>query len=282
MVPPLMVFLAKSPLIDEYDLSSLKIIWCGAAMLSKELEEKVKARINIPIIRQGYGMTEASILTGQTDNNHKPGSVGVLNAGTYGRVVDADSGKILGPYQNGELHFKGNTVMKGYINDKSATDNMIDSNGWLKSGDIGYVDDEGEFFIVDRLKELIKYKAFQVPPAEIEAILLQHPAISDAGVVGVPDEAAGELPLAFVVKQANATITEKEIIDYVAGTYIFCKILIWYSLLRSMFFLRAGVTSPAKRLHGGVRFITEIPKNPSGKLLRRELRAMLSQQQSKL
>lgn len=189
-------------------------------MLSKEIEDKVKARINIPIIRQGFGMTEGSILTGQTDTNHKPGSVGILNAGTYGRVVDIESGKVLGPYQQGELHFKGNTIMKGYINDKSATDNMIDAHGWLHSGDIGYVDEDGEFFIVDRLKELIKYKAFQVPPAELEAILLQHPAISDAGVVGVPDEAAGELPLAFVVKQPNATITEKEIIDYVAGMFL--------------------------------------------------------------
>lgn len=217
MVPPLMVFLAKSPIVNEYDLSSLKIVWCGAAALSKELEDTVKDRINIPIVRQSYGMTEASILTGQIDSRRKPGSVGVVNAGMYGRVVDTQSGKVLGPYENGELHFKGVTVMKGYINDTLATERTIDTNGWLKTGDIGYVDEDGEFFIVDRLKELIKYKAFQVPPAEIEAILLQHPAVSDAGVIGIPDENAGELPMAFVVKQANVIVTEKEIVDYVAG-----------------------------------------------------------------
>lgn len=217
IAPPLMVFLAKSPIVDEYDLSSLKIIWCGAAALSKELEQQVIDRIHVPIIRQGYGMTEAAILTTQTDNNHKRGSVGVLASGIYGRIVNIESGHLVGAYELGELHFRGDTHMKGYIGDELATSGIIDSDGWLHTGDIGYVDDEGEYFIVDRLKELIKYKGFQVPPAEIEAILLQHPAISDAGVVGQFDEAAGELPVAFVVKQAQAIVTEKDIIDFVAG-----------------------------------------------------------------
>lgn len=212
-----MVFLAKNSVVDEYDLSSLKMILCGAAPLTKELEDLVRERIDVPIIRQGYGMTEGTVgFTTQTDQNHKPGSVGMLNSGIWGRIVDPETGEVLGPYQRGELQFKGNTVMKGYIGDVIATQNTIDSNGWLHTGDIGYVDNDGEFFIVDRLKELIKYKAFQVPPAEIEGILLQHPGISDAGVVGLPDERAGELPLAFVVRQ-DKNITEKEIIDFVAG-----------------------------------------------------------------
>lgn len=212
-----MVFLAKNSIVDEFDLSSLKMVLCGAAPLTKELEDLVRERIHIPLIRQGYGMTEGTVgFTSQTDRNHKPGSVGMLNSGIWGRIVDPETGEVLGPYQRGELQFKGNTVMKGYIGDVIATQSTIDSNGWLHTGDIGYVDDEGEYFIVDRLKELIKYKAFQVPPAEIEGILLQHSGISDAGVVGLPDENAGELPLAFVVRK-DKNITEKEIMDFVAG-----------------------------------------------------------------
>lgn len=219
LVPPLMVFLAKNKMVDEYDLSSLKVIWCGGAMLSHELEQNVKKRLGIQYIRQAYGLTESPTLTLQTDQNHKPGSVGVLCAGSYARVVDIVTGEAVGPNAHGELHFKSDSNMKGYIRNAAETSSVLGADGWLHSGDIGYVDDEGEFFIVDRLKELIKYKAYQVPPAEIEAILLQHPAISEAGVVGVPDEAAGELPIAFVVKQPNAIVTEKDIIDYVAGIF---------------------------------------------------------------
>lgn len=218
LVPPIMVFLAKSPLVPKYDLSSLHVVICGAAPLSKDIETEVKHRIGIRIVRQGYGMTEGTFAyCVQDDNHHTNGSVGVLFKGVYARVVDIDSGECLGPRQKGELHFKGKSIMKGYIGDQASTRATIDADGWLHTGDIGYYDENGEFYVVDRIKELIKYNGFQVPPAEIEALLLNHPQIKDAGVVGLPNELTGELAFAFVVKQPGAKITEKEIIQFVAG-----------------------------------------------------------------
>lgn len=218
MVPPLMVFLAKNPIVDNYDVSSLKVIWCGAAPLSKELEDSVQKRTGIPVIRQGYGMTEGSLaFCGQTDEYHSPGSVGILRAGFMCRIVDEESGKNLPAFERGEVWVKGNAVMKGYVRNEEATRNTIDSDGWLHTGDVAYYNDNGELFIVDRNKELIKYKGFQVPPAEIEGLLLQHPKIADAGVVGKPDERTGELPIAFVVKQPNVELTEHDVVKFVEG-----------------------------------------------------------------
>ncbi|XP_035902710.1 4-coumarate--CoA ligase 1 [Anopheles stephensi] len=260
VVPPLMVFLAKHPLVDNYDLSSVDTLLCGAAPLSRETEMLVRKRLGVKHVLQGYGMSETTLaMLVQTNDSKKSGSVGKLQVGTMAKVVDISSGKLLGPNAPGELYFKGTQIMKGYIGNETATNETIDKNGWLRTGDIGYYDEDGEFFIVDRLKELIKYKGFQVPPAEIEAILLTNPKIKDAGVVGLPDEAAGELPMAFVVKQPGTNLTEQEVQRYVADR-----------------------ASPAKRLHGGVRFVAEIPKNVSGKILRRELRAMLERPLSKL
>ncbi|XP_011181057.1 uncharacterized protein LOC105211367 [Zeugodacus cucurbitae] len=259
MVPPLMVFLAKHPLVDKYDLSSLMVLLCGAAPLSKETQDLITERIGVPIIRQGYGLSESTLsLLVQNDAACKPGSVGSLKVGIYAKVIDTETGKPLGPNQRGELCFKGDCIMKGYIGDTKSTQGVI-QDGWLHTGDIGYYDDDFEFFIVDRIKELIKYKAFQVPPAEIEALLLTHPKIKDAAVIGKPDEASGELPLAFVVKQANVVLSEEDVIKFVAEH-----------------------ASPAKRLRGGVIFVDDIPKNPSGKILRRVLREMLKNPRSKL
>lgn len=275
MVPPLMVFMAKHPLVDKFNMTSLKELYCGAAPLSREVEEAVLKRlpllevrsnvvhygciiIKYPIyppqcIRQGYGMSETTlgVITCSLQKT-KPGSVGVLEPGVYCKIIDPDTGKILGPFQSGEMCFKGSIIMKGYTGDRRATGEAIDKDGWLHTGDVGYYDDEKHFFIVDRLKELIKYKAFQVAPAELEAILLSYSKIKDAAVIGLPDEASGELPLAFVVKQDNVKVTSKEIQDFVASK-----------------------VSHSKRLRGGVRFIDEIPKNLSGKILRRELKALL-------
>ncbi|KAG4067238.1 hypothetical protein HA402_000229 [Bradysia odoriphaga] len=259
-VPPLMLILAKHPLVSKYDLSSLLVIFCGAAPLSKEIEDEVYKRIGVLAIRQGFGMSEMTLSVLQQDQEHcTSGSVGCLRPGMYGKVIDPDTGKILGPNEHGELCFKGSAVMKGYIGNRQATKQTIDDDGWLYTGDIGYYDDNHEWFIVDRIKELIKYKGFQVPPADVENVLLTHPDIMDAGVVGVPNEAAGELPMAFVVKKRNAKLTEKDVIDYVAGKM-----------------------SYAKRLHGGVKFIKEIPKNMSGKILRRELKKLVTNGKSKL
>ncbi|XP_055373680.1 uncharacterized protein LOC129607016 [Condylostylus longicornis] len=252
MVPPLMVFLAKHPMIDNYDLSSLVGLMSGAAPLSKDVEDAVKERIGISIIRQGYGLSESTLsLLAQNDSHCKPGSVGALVTGHWAKVIDTETGEILGSNKRGELCFKGPCIMKGYIGDADSTQTII-KDGWLHTGDIGYYDENLEFFIVDRIKELIKYKAFQVPPAEIEALLLSNPKIKDAAVVGLPDDECGELPFAFVVKQPGVILTENEVIDFVKSR-----------------------TSAAKRLRGGVQFIDEIPKNPSGKILRRYLRDML-------
>lgn len=212
---------------------------------------------DLQVVRQGYGMSETTlgVLT-QSRMVSKPGSVGVLCPGVYCKVIDPETGKILGKYQAGELCFKGQVIMKGYTGDKKATEETIDREGWLHTGDVGYFDDDQYFFIVDRLKELIKYKAFQVAPAELEAILLGNEKIKDAAVIGLPDEASGELPLAFVVRQDGAEdLTEREVQEFVAAK-----------------------VSHSKRLRGGVRFIDEIPKNLSGKILRRELKAMLKVQ----
>lgn len=222
LVPPLLVFLAKSPLVDQYDISSIMVIGCGAAPLSKEISDAVKARLNILALRQGYGMSEMTLsVLAQSEGFEKVGSVGTLRAGTWGKVIDPESGKALGPNQRGEMCFKGSPIMRGYIRNAEATKQTIDADGWLHTGDIGYYDDDHEWFIVDRLKELIKYKGFQVPPAEIEAQLLTHSDIIDAAVIGIPDENAGELPFAFVVRKPNTNLTEKDVIDFVASEYGF-------------------------------------------------------------
>lgn len=249
-----MSFLAKHPLVDEFDLSCIKELLCGAAPLSKEVQDAVAKRLpTIEIIHQGYGMSEMTLAAlCQIGTFMKPGSVGTCLPGMYGKIIDPETGDTLGPNQPGEVCFKGSQIMKGYINNEQATKETIDSKGWLHTGDIGYYDEDREFFIVDRLKELIKYKGFQVPPAELEALIMALPEVADVAVVGVPDESSGELPLAFIVLQPNSTITEKEIVDYVAK-----------------------MVSPAKRLHGGVRFIPQIPKTPSGKILRRHLKGMI-------
>lgn len=166
--------------------------------------------------------------------------------------MDLETGKNVGPNERGELCVKGPQVMKGYCGDPQATTASFDSDGFLHTGDVGYYDEDGFFYIVDRVKELIKYKGYQVPPAELEAVLLTHPAVKDAGVIGVPDEAAGELPLAFVVKQPKASVTKEELITYVAGQ-----------------------VSPQKRLHGGLIFVESIPRTHSGKILRRDLKILL-------
>lgn len=226
LVPPLLVFLAKSPLVDKYDVSSLLLIGCGAAPLSKEIGDAVRSRLNVVAIRQGYGMSEMtfSVLT-QTEGFEKVGSVGSLRAGVWGKVIDPETGKALGPNQRGEMCFKGSAIMRGYVRNPAATKETIDKDGWLHTGDVGYYDDDGEWFIVDRLKELIKYKGFQVPPAEIESILLTHPDINDAAVIGIPDENAGELPFAFVVRKSNSNLTEKGVIDFVASEYYYILLL---------------------------------------------------------
>ena len=176
----------------------------------------------------------------------KPGSVGRPVANTECRVVDAETGRDVAPGTDGEIWIRGPQVMRGYLGRPDETRAMIDDEGWLRSGDIGHADDDGYFFIVDRVKELIKYKGMQVPPAELEAVLLSHPAVADAAVVPLADAECGEIPRAFVVLKGAATA--EELMAYVAER-----------------------VTPYKKVRR-LEFIDAIPKSPSGKILRRLLK----------
>ncbi|HEX2240171.1 MAG TPA: AMP-binding protein, partial [Actinomycetota bacterium] len=217
-----------------------------AAPLGQELQEAVGQRLGCKVI-QGYGLTETSPVTHTALHWEEPkfGSIGPLIPNTEGKVVDVDTGDDLGVNEKGEICVRGPQIMKGYLNNTEATAQTIDPDGFLHTGDIGYVDEDGWFFIVDRLKELIKYKGLQVAPAELEALLLSHPQISDAAVIGVPDEEAGELPKAFVVTSGD--LSEDEIKSFVASK-----------------------VAPHKKIRF-VEFVDEIPKSASGKILRRVL-----------
>lgn len=247
LVPPIVLALAKHPLVDDYDLSSVRIIGSGAAPLGQDLERACAKRLNCDIY-QGYGLTEvagASHVLKVTDADAKPGSVGPVLPNTLSKVVDTETGAELGPNERGEVLIYGPHVMRGYLNNAEATAHTIDSDGWFHTGDIGYADEDGYFYIVDRLKELIKYKAYQVAPAELEALLLTHPAIADAAVIPSPDEEAGEIPKAFVV--LKTAITPEEIMQFVAAN-----------------------VAPHKKIRK-LDIVDEIPKSASGKILRRVL-----------
>ncbi len=250
IVPPIVLALAKHPLVDQFDLSTLKVILSGAAPLGAELSQECATRLNL-MVKQGYGMTELSPVTHVSPEDPEKiryGAAGHLLPNTEARIVDVESGKALGYGERGELHIRGPQVMKGYLNNPEATAQTLDADGWLHTGDIAEADEEGNFWVVDRVKELIKYKGFQVPPAELEALLLTHPDVNDVGVVPFPDEAAGEIPRAFVVRKPEATVSEAELMDFVAER-----------------------VSPQKRVRR-LEFIDAIPKSASGKILRRELR----------
>jgi len=247
IVPPIVLKLAKDPLVDKYDLSSLKMIFSGAAPLGADLSRECMQRIGCGI-RQGYGMTETSPVTHSSPADPakmKLGSVGTPAPNTEVKVLDAATGAELGPNQEGEICVRGPQIMKGYLNNQEATARTIDGDKWLHTGDIGYADEDGHFFIVDRVKELIKYKGFQVAPAELEAVLLTHPAVADAAVIPARDDEAGEVPKAFVVARQNTS--GEEIMNFVAAR-----------------------VAPHKKIRE-VEFIAQIPKSISGKILRRVL-----------
>ena len=248
VVPPIVLALAKHPLVDQYDISSLTQVFSGAAPLSAELANEAAARIGCDVV-QGFGMTELSPVSHATmKGDDRPGTVGVTIPNTECRIVDPATGEDQGVGGIGELWVRGPQVMKGYLNNPEATAATIDRDGWLHSGDIATIDDDGFVSIVDRLKELIKYKGFQVAPAELEALLLTHPAIADAAVVGVPDVEAGEIPRAFVVVKAGQSVTAEEITAYMTDRVSTYKVI------------RDVVITDA------------IPKSASGKILRRLLR----------
>ncbi|EAQ06203.1 AMP-binding protein [Yoonia vestfoldensis] len=253
IVPPVALALAKHPLVDQYDLSSIEQVFSGAAPMGAELSNAVGKRLDC-ISLQGYGMTELSPVSHVTPATAAvAGASGLALPNTSCRIVDIDTGADLPAGEDGELWIKGPQVMQGYLNNPTATAATITDDGWLRTGDIARIDDQGYMFIVDRLKELIKYKGFQVAPAELEAALVALEGITDAAVIGLPDAEAGELPIAFVVA-GNGAPDADAIMAHLGRT------LAHY-----------------KQLHQ-IHIVPEIPKSASGKILRRMLRDRIAAQ----
>ncbi|KAI9506685.1 hypothetical protein BX070DRAFT_186406 [Coemansia spiralis] len=253
IAPPIILALAKSPVTENYDLSSIVYINSGAAPLSKELQTEAQKKLGA-FVTQGYGLSETSPFVSRSMcSAQKPGSAGQLCSNTEAMFVD-ESGKELGVGQVGELCLRGPQIMIGYHKNQQATDATIEANCFLHTGDIGYIDSTGHIYITDRKKELIKYKGFQIPPAELEGLLTDHPDVIDSAVIPVYDEArASELPKAFVVLRpgSNRSGIEKEISEWID------KRVVNY-----------------KRLRGGIEIIDAIPKSATGKILRRVLKGL--------
>jgi acyl-CoA synthetase (AMP-forming)/AMP-acid ligase II len=246
VAPPVVLELSRNPLVDDFDLARLQTITWAAAPLSDAVARACGERLRCRV-KQIYGMTEATAQTHMvpTDGDDQRGSGGLPVPGMECKIIDLETGAELGPGQTGEICVRGPQVMKGYLNNPTATAQMIDGDGWLRTGDVGCVDADGWIFIVDRVKELIKYKAYQVAPAELEAVLLAHPAVADAAVIPSPDDEAGEVPKAFVVLKGETTTDD--LLAYVAA--------------------RVAPYKKVRRLE----VTDQIPKFPSGKILRRVL-----------
>ncbi|CAM8949082.1 unnamed protein product [Rhodiola kirilowii] len=249
-VPPVILGLVKYH-DPRFDLSSLRRVNSGAAPLSKEIADAFRDKFPWVDLRCGYGLTEscgaATFFPSGEQSRTRPASSGVLLPGFYAKVVDDDTGMEMGPNGKGEMWLKSPTVMQGYLGNVDATNATFSSDGWLKTGDLCYFDDDGYFYIVDRIKELIKHNGYQVAPAELEDLLLSHPEILDAAVIPVEDEEAGQIPMAYVVKSPSSKLTEGQVIAFVASQ-----------------------VAPYKKVRK-VRFISAIPKSAAGKILRKDL-----------
>lgn len=252
LVPPVVLALSKHPMVDDYDLSGVKQIFSGAAPLGGELGEACATRLGA-VMTQGYGMTELSPVSHATPlDSPRAGASGLTVPNCEAKIVDPATRADLAPGEEGELWVRGPNVMLGYLNNAAATRDTITEDGWLRTGDLAIIDEDGYMFVRERVKELIKFKGFQVAPAELEAELVGHDDIADAAVLGRPDDEAGEVPVAFVVRAGQSLITEEEIVAHLAGRL-----------------------SSYKKLHA-VTFVDEIPKSASGKILRRVLRDRLA------
>ena len=252
IVPPIVLGLVKHPAVAQADLSSVRLVFSGAAPLGEDMARELSKKLGCPVV-QGYGMTEASPVTHLSPTSNapmKPGSVGRVVPNTEVKIVGVDSGQEVEQGQEGELWIRGPQIMKGYLGQPQETAACLDRDGWYHTGDVGYVDGDGFFFIVDRTKELIKYKGLQVAPAELEALLITHPSVLDVAVVRKADEEAGEVPKAFVVLkpgEASRATAGEAIMGWVAAR-----------------------VAPHKRVRE-VEFVDQIPKSASGKILRRVL-----------
>ncbi|KAL4968582.1 uncharacterized protein BDV14DRAFT_196884 [Aspergillus stella-maris] len=258
LVPPVALVLVTQGLAEKYDLKSLERIVVAAAPLKEKLQRELKARFPGVGICQGYGLTECSPgVTHQVhDNDSSCGTVGKLIAGTEARLVSPLTLTDVPPGQEGELWIRGPQVMMGYINDPISTKNTF-VDGWLRTGDILRVDERGDFWVTDRLKEMIKYKGFQIAPSELDDLILQHPLVTDAAVCAFYSEAqATEVPMAYVsLVRDKADLSQSEIQEVID------EIRTWVD----------GQVAGYKRLRGGVFHLQDLPKTPTGKILRRLL-----------
>jgi len=252
IVPPLVMMLAMHPAITrDKHLCRAKCIASGGSPISPMIINKLKEKLH-PIeceLKEGYGMTEAPLVCRSTKDRpeDKRASVGKLVSNLTAKVVDIDTNTSLGPNTPGELLIKGPHVMIGYFENKEATEECFD-DGWFRTGDVVYYDEEGYVFIVDRIKDMIKVKGYQVAPTELEDVIRKAPGVTDVAVIGVPDEKAGEVPKAFIVRSSE-DIKEEDINNFLED-----KI------------------AKYKKLTGGISFLKELPKSPTGKVLRKELR----------
>jgi acyl-CoA synthetase (AMP-forming)/AMP-acid ligase II len=254
MVPPVVLLLSKHPCVDKYDLSTIRMMNSGAAPLTKEIVDAVYKRTKLKV-KQGYGLSETSPTTHMQD-----WADWQTHIGSVGKMLPNQVAKFMSPEEKelpvgevGELWIKGPNIFKGYLNNPEGTKNALTDDDYFKTGDVGYLDKEGNFYITDRVKELIKYKGFQVPPAELEGLLASHEKINDVAVMGIyREDIASEVPLAYVVPKQGVQVgpeLEKEIVGWLASK-----------------------VANHKRLRGGVKFTDEIPKSASGKILRRLLK----------
>nr|QLM00649.1 4-coumarate-CoA ligase-like 1 [Ziziphora clinopodioides subsp. bungeana] len=252
VVPPVVIeLIKKKERVKEFDASTLREILSGAAPLGKDVIESCTKIFPQAVVCQAYGMTEtAGVISLENRRICSPrlGSSGPLAPSVEAQIVDSETRQRLSPFQTGEIWIRGPLVMKEYLNNPKATREMLDEQKWLHTGDLGYFDDEGQLYVVDRIKEIIKYKGFQVAPAELEELLLTHPEIVDAAVIGLPDAVAGEIPVAYVVRSSISSLTAEEVHQFIAEK-----------------------VAPYKRLRRLI-FTDGIPKSPSGKILRKELR----------
>ncbi|XP_071913174.1 4-coumarate--CoA ligase-like 1 isoform X1 [Coffea arabica] len=261
IVPPIILGLVKNPIVDEFDLTKLKLrsIMTAAAPLAPEILNEFEKKFPGIVVQEAYGMTEHSCITishGDPSKGHgiaKRNSVGFILPNLEVKFVDPETGRSLPKNTPGEICVRSQCVMKGYYKNEHETALTIDKDGWLHTGDVGYIDDDGDVFVVDRIKELIKYKGFQVAPAELEGVLLTHPSVEDAAVVGLPDKEAGEIPSAWVVISPGAKENEEDIIKHVAANVAHYK--------------------KVRRL----QFVDAIPKSPSGKIMRRLIKEKMAE-----
>lgn len=263
VAPPVVLLLSKHPIVDKYDLSSIRMLNSGAAPLTKELVDAVWQRKKLKV-KQGYGLSETSPTTHTQPWDRwytTIGSVGTLLPNQTAKYMSAEE-KEVPVGEAGELWIKGPNIFMGYLNNAEGTKNALTDDGYFKTGDVGYQDKDGNFYITDRVKELIKYKGFQVPPAELEGLLAGHDKVDDAAVLGIfREDLATEVPRAYIVPRKGLEAS-KELAD---------EIINWIG----------SKVANHKKLRGGVKFVDEIPKSASGKILRRVLKAQALEEEKK-